>query len=85
MENNNHSQTTSTGVNTAIASQTSSNNKKSSNLKLSAEIQKQLKTQADKYGLTQAAYVTVLIIRNVDGADEAGLKKEVNRAKIYMS
>lgn len=58
--------------------------KESSNLKLSAAIKKLLEQQAQLYGLTQSAYVAVLIIRNADGADAEEFEREVDRAKAYM-
>ena len=58
--------------------------KKSSNLKLHPDIQKQLQMQADKFGISQAAYVTVLISRNIEGADKVGFEREVKNAKKYM-
>ena len=58
--------------------------RKSSNLKLSPETQKQLKIQADKLGITQAMFVTVLIARYIKGADKAGFEQELNSAKMYM-
>jgi len=58
--------------------------KKSSNLKLHPEIQKLLQTQAEKCGLTQAAYITVLVVRNADDADKAGFEREVKNAKRYL-
>jgi hypothetical protein len=80
---------TSSGIQTAInpmKSVTKPNlpRKKSSNLKLHSETQKKLQELAEKNGLTQAAYITVLITRNAEGADKAGFEREVANAKKYM-
>jgi hypothetical protein len=68
-----------------LTTKTASNRKKSSNLKLNADTQKQLHELAEKCGLTQSAYITVLITRNAEGADKTGFEREVANAKKYLS
>jgi len=44
-------------------------------LKLSQTIQKEIQEQATKYGISQSLYVSALVRRNVQGADEKDFQK----------